>query len=345
MNKLIITADDFGVCEFIDEGILQAIRQDHITSVAVISNGEPTGWDRVNKLNQDFGDRISIGCHFNVTNGKPLVAWPRSFTRRYNGERLFKWILGLDLSNLNLGLLEDELEEQVARFEAFEIPITHFSDHFGVLTVLDRSICDVVIRVVKDYNRRHPELPDAPLRNPYLSSVLSKGCLNDSELKRKGRLANFLRKLHLGDDDAGLQLFDRNLRRRHQQYYRNDVMTTDFFIDRYYGIDPKTRDETLNCLLSHELLGTKSTPPSTMSKDSVFEMVVHLGADSHATGTSRKRLKYYNKYWKFNKEALSVQRPFELHFLADFHSLNAQRQIYQLINFQNLTKQNPHATI
>ncbi|MFY0686193.1 MAG: ChbG/HpnK family deacetylase [Cyclobacteriaceae bacterium] len=336
-NFLVITADDYGACRFIDAGIDDAIEAGQITAVAALSNGQTEDWDRVVTMHEKYKDKIDVGCHLNITNGRPLLAWPKHNTRKYKGERLFKWILKLDFDKIDLGLLRDELEEQVERFEDANIPIKHFSDHFGVLSVLEQRVSAVMIDVVRDYNERHEV--NVPFRNPFLSSVYADNlsCMNNSKLKRKARLANFIRKAGLKDDDNGRQLFYKNLSRRAKQLRRSGLKTTDFFIDQFYGVDESTKAGTIQCLMDHQLLNTKSKPPSTMAENPVFEMVVHLGKNPEELNASSDEMKFFKKYWKFNSKGLNEERPNELNILKDFHTRNRQDSIYQLTKFSDLS--------
>ncbi len=324
-NKLVITADDYGICKIIDDGIDVAVSNQWITAVSALPNGSNEDFDRVKKLHLEKGDQVDIGCHLNITNGSPLTNLPSGFTRRKGDWKLFKWILGHDLSEMNTDALYKELKAQVRRFEDSEIPLKHFSDHFGILTMLESRICAVVIRVVQEYNARHNV--NVPLRNPMLISVLQEdGCLEDSKLKRMGRLANFLRKLPT--EENGFQLFKRNLRNRVKQVRTGGLSSSDYFIDNYYGINRKRKPKVIKCLMSHEYL-SKNLPSG---RDPVYEMVVHLGREPKDSDD----LRFLKKFWKFRRKDLKKNRPNELKYLPVFHSVLQQSNAYELTRFSDL---------
>src|ERR1700748_1221382 len=67
---LIINADDFGMNKEVNEGIKLGIKQGVVTSVSVMTN-MPFFEDAMRFLS-DY-PRVSVGLHFNITEGKPLV--------------------------------------------------------------------------------------------------------------------------------------------------------------------------------------------------------------------------------------------------------------------------------
>ena len=70
--KIIFTADDYGCADEIDNGILKAVDEGLIKSVAAFANG-PDVTDRLRKIKvrQDRGE-VEVGCHLTVTSGKPI---------------------------------------------------------------------------------------------------------------------------------------------------------------------------------------------------------------------------------------------------------------------------------
>jgi predicted glycoside hydrolase/deacetylase ChbG (UPF0249 family) len=76
---IIINADDFGCKESIDRGIARLMRQGCINSASVIVNAEhieqAAKMVRQMRDELDWFDRgVSIGLHFNITEGKPLTS-------------------------------------------------------------------------------------------------------------------------------------------------------------------------------------------------------------------------------------------------------------------------------
>jgi len=84
-NNVIITADDYGVCNFIDNAILSGLRSGKIKAVSAMLT-HPTSVERLKRLlqlqidlsrqNKFFG----IGLHFSITSGKPVLNRANSLT-------------------------------------------------------------------------------------------------------------------------------------------------------------------------------------------------------------------------------------------------------------------------
>ena len=96
MQKLIVTADDYGMCDAVDKAIDSGIENGFITTTNVMVNME--SFQNARDLHKRYPN-ISVGIHWNVTTGKPISApqkiptlvdesgtfWPIStFKKRYN---------------------------------------------------------------------------------------------------------------------------------------------------------------------------------------------------------------------------------------------------------------------
>lgn len=68
MKNIIITADDFGMCEYVDRAILDLFDYGTLTSTNVLTN--MGSLKRVEELKRF--DNISVGIHWNITTGKPI---------------------------------------------------------------------------------------------------------------------------------------------------------------------------------------------------------------------------------------------------------------------------------
>ena len=67
--KLIITADDFGLCEEVNQGIEECIKAENVTSTNVMVN--MPNWRSAFFLKNEY-QNISLGIHFNLSQGKPV---------------------------------------------------------------------------------------------------------------------------------------------------------------------------------------------------------------------------------------------------------------------------------
>ncbi len=70
MKKIIITADDYGMCHPVDTAIDECIKAGLVTTTNVILNMETR--NNAEMLRSRF-PQISVGIHWNVTTGKPLL--------------------------------------------------------------------------------------------------------------------------------------------------------------------------------------------------------------------------------------------------------------------------------
>ena len=69
MNKLIITADDFGMCEEVNDAILECISAGNIKSTNVMANMDHAYDERL----LENRDNVTIGLHWNLTTGRPVL--------------------------------------------------------------------------------------------------------------------------------------------------------------------------------------------------------------------------------------------------------------------------------
>ncbi len=150
MKYLIVSADDFGLSESIDNGILKACEEGIVTSVHVIPSGAAY-----------FGAAASlktaalkeIGAHLALTETAPVTELSRiptlvgpdgNFHKSYTG--LFAHLL---LKRIDRAQIYLELKNQLDRLKATGIPITNLSSHQHVHIFPD--ILEIFIRLAKEY--------------------------------------------------------------------------------------------------------------------------------------------------------------------------------------------------
>lgn len=129
MKKIIITADDYGMCDDVDQAIDAGIENGFITTTNVILN--MGSLCSAATLRQRY-PHISIGVHWNVTSGKPICNisdipslvdahgnfWSlKEFKRRYSKRKIAP------------EELEKELEAQYARFEDVCLKADYWNTH------------------------------------------------------------------------------------------------------------------------------------------------------------------------------------------------------------------------
>lgn len=134
-TRLIVNADDLGLAESVNRGIIEAIERGIVTSASLMVN-MPACDDAVERLAEARGRGAapSIGLHFNIVAGKPLGAC-RTLTHPRTGD--FLPILTLAwrawAGRLDLREVEHELDAQLHRAKKLLIPIglhlTHIDSH------------------------------------------------------------------------------------------------------------------------------------------------------------------------------------------------------------------------
>lgn len=117
MQKLIITADDYGMCDIVDKAIDAGIENGIITTTNVMLNMETLC--NAADLRERY-PHISVGIHWNVTTGKP-VCKPEEIPTLVDEQGVF-WSIGVfkkKYSNKKIDPadLEKELEAQYLLFE------------------------------------------------------------------------------------------------------------------------------------------------------------------------------------------------------------------------------------
>lgn len=146
-NKVIITADDYGVCNRIDHAIIVALRKRAITTVSAVVTHKTSiqRLERLFQLKKDMakiGFDFGIGLHFCITSGKAIYkgsnASPSSLidpeaTDENKGE--FHEIQGFPFSKIRTADLTIELLEQFRLIEGVIglENIDHLANHHGVV--------------------------------------------------------------------------------------------------------------------------------------------------------------------------------------------------------------------
>ena len=114
MNKLIITADDFGVFPSINQAVKTAVLQGKVNSVACIANYKDSV-KNVKQLINAVGNKAEIGCHLTITSGTPLTITQHEF---FCKGQFFNSFGNLNIDGLEkeTDLLEKELKAQIETF-------------------------------------------------------------------------------------------------------------------------------------------------------------------------------------------------------------------------------------
>ncbi len=169
MRKIIFTADDYGCYDEIDDGIVDAVQNNLINSVAAFSNA-PDAIQRLKRL-KAASSSVEIGCHLTITSGKALSGIS-SFT---NSDRSFRSFVELKrkgtFSKKQRKQVKKELQEEIAAqldiFKQVGVQVKHLSSHHNSLTFFPEYL-QVQIEIARELN--------IPLRSanitPYIQNRL-----------------------------------------------------------------------------------------------------------------------------------------------------------------------------
>jgi len=141
-KEILVTADDIGVVEKIDDGAIEALQKGWINSIAVLVNKDPNDTVYLDNLKtrlEHLGDEVynstHIGLHFTATSGKPLSKL-NLVPKLVKGDRfkLFGKLTGeLDGRDIDAAYVDQyihELEKQYERFcHVFGRQPDHLTSH------------------------------------------------------------------------------------------------------------------------------------------------------------------------------------------------------------------------
>ena len=176
MKFLIVNADDFGLTENVNRGILDAYRDGIVTSTTLLANG--IAFESAVAASKRFL-QLGIGVHLNLSEGKPVADATKVPTLVDRGGRLHMtpahlWA-GIAAGQVSLPEIEAELSAQVAKVIHAGIRPTHFDGHKHV-HVLPR-VSEIVIRLAHEFripSVRCPDEQNAHTNGPHRSWKFSR---------------------------------------------------------------------------------------------------------------------------------------------------------------------------
>lgn len=143
MNKLIINADDFGLCETVNDAIIDCFLKKNLTSATLMVNMR-SSLDAV-ELAKKYN--LPIGLHFNIVRGKSLAGVSTitdSENNFYSRRELFKKILK---KQINPKDIQKEFFAQLNFLQNDSINFTHFDSdnhsHFNPFII--NSLKEIIL--------------------------------------------------------------------------------------------------------------------------------------------------------------------------------------------------------
>lgn len=135
LPRVIINADDFGLCSGVNQGIIQAYRQGILTSASLMTN--TPGFEEAVALAQENPD-LGVGVHLNIVRGLPLLPPEKvsSLVRRdgYFLGKVFPLFSGIWRKKVKLEEIEREWRAQIEKALVAGVQVTHLDSEKHVHT-------------------------------------------------------------------------------------------------------------------------------------------------------------------------------------------------------------------
>lgn len=155
---LIVNADDFGLCESINRGIIYAHENGIVNSTSILANGE--AFESAVKMAHEHPN-LNVGIHLCLIEEKPVLLPEkvRSLTENDNKfvRHWFKFIQRILIGKINLKELEDELHAQIQKVIKTGINPSHIDSHQHIHLL--SPILKIIIKLANQYNIKRIRLP------------------------------------------------------------------------------------------------------------------------------------------------------------------------------------------
>ena len=162
-TRLIVNADDFGLSESVNRGIIEGVEAGVIKSASLLACGK--GFDHAVELAREHPD-LDLGVHLCLDEETPLL--PGDEIPSIVGsdghflERMTLLKRLLITGDIDLSHVRAELRAQIRRCADAGVHLTHFDGH-GHVHVYPR-IVDIVIDLADEFGVRSCRLPAEPMR-------------------------------------------------------------------------------------------------------------------------------------------------------------------------------------
>lgn len=162
MKQLIINADDFGLHENINQGIIEGHTNGCITSTSLMA-GAPA-FEHATALAAEY-PQLGIGVHLTLVGAQPVTD-PKHIPSLVDSEGQLcdsypVFLKKFCAADVRLVDVERELTAQVKKILSAGIAITHLDSHQHMHVV--PGILGIVIRIAKEFNIRAIRIPAEPL--------------------------------------------------------------------------------------------------------------------------------------------------------------------------------------
>lgn len=161
MKRLIINADDFGLHEAINKGIIEGHKNGCITSATIMPGGN--AFEHAIRLVSD-NTKLGVGIHLSLVGAK-TVAKPEAVPSLVDDSGLLPkqypvFLRSLASGRINLSDVRRELAAQIEKTFAAGIKPTHLDSHQHMHVV--PGVIDIVIQLANEYGVKALRIPDEP---------------------------------------------------------------------------------------------------------------------------------------------------------------------------------------
>lgn len=176
MSGIIFTADDFGACDFIDNGITRALHLQKINTVTVFVT-HPDSESRIKSLvalreelkTKNGGNyTFNIGLHFSLTSGNALTGRSSLTMDEAGDDGLYEFreAQNYPFRRINEEDIRHELTAQLDLLDSWlnGAHIDHVSNHHGI-TYLDLDFFETYIHTINDFKEEKYQR-NIPIRSP-----------------------------------------------------------------------------------------------------------------------------------------------------------------------------------
>lgn len=253
---LIITADDFGACCNINEGIRLAADNNSITAISAMTNFTPS-LPELMSISRSHPE-IGIGVHLNITTGKPLLP-VKEIPTLVNSDGNFYSIEEIlpNIKKISYSDLEKELRAQIIILNKYGIKPDHLSDQNGILTIYS-PFFDIITKLADEFN--------LPMRSAVPCGIKYPRIFRRSCMQRRARNISLRFALKYPFKAFGLLKYCRinKIMEKSCEMDKLDIVHPDLLIEYFWG-DPTA--ENFLYILDHLQCG-------------ISELMVHLGTGS-----------------------------------------------------------------
>lgn len=169
MKIAILNADDFGLANGVNDGIIEAFKNGILTSTTMMVN-MPAFDNAVTQAKQNPG--LGIGIHLVATLGKPVLPYSE-ISSLVDDKGMFYQKYSILLKNIISGKaklkeLKNEFSAQIEKFLKTGLEPTHLDSHQHIH--MFPSIFNIVIELCKDFNINKIRQPNEKYSNVGLMS-------------------------------------------------------------------------------------------------------------------------------------------------------------------------------